>query len=301
MAAFSIEELQDKLSVAHHIGTFSANEPQWHALRLRGIGGSDVAGILGLSPWNSPYKVWAVKCGLIDDDFVPSEAAEWGNRLEPIVLDKFEEEHPELKVYRDVGTWANNEREWQLANPDALYETEDGRIGLIEVKTSRFEDGWENGQPPVHYQTQIQWYASALGLTAPIYVVALFSGSKFREFVVESDTFQQETYVAQVDEFRQSFILAETKPDFDGSMATYETIRTLNPDIADADCDLGDLGVHYVLANADFAAAESHLNEMKSRVLDAMGTAKRGLVNDEVIVVRQARGAGKPFLVNKKG
>ena len=296
-----LTELQDKIIAAHHIGSFDSNSPEWHALRLRGIGGSDVAGILGLSPWNSPYKVWAVKTGRLDDSFVPSEAADWGNRLEPIVLDKFEEEFPDLKVYRNVGTWANNERPWQLANPDALYETPDGRLGIIEVKTSRYEDGWENDQPPVHYQTQVQWYAQTLGLTAPIYTVALFSGSKFRVFEVESNQFQQETFLAEVEKFREAHILEpEAKPDFDGSMATYETVRDLNPDIDDSDCDLGDLGMYYSLAVQDFAQAESHLNEMKSRVLDAMGTAKRGFVNDQWIVTRQARGAGKPYLINKK-
>jgi hypothetical protein len=84
-------------------------------------------------------------------------------------------------------------------------------------------------------------------------------------------------------------------------MATYETVRTLHPDIdPEADCDLGDIGMHYVIACNDFAKAESSLNEMKSRVLDAMGNAKRGLVSGEVIVTRQARGAGKPYLVNKR-
>lgn len=301
MASYSLEELQTKISAAHHLGTFDSNSPEWHALRLRGIGGSDVAGIVGLSPWNSPFKVWAVKTGQLDDSFIPSEAADWGNRLEPIVLDKFEEDFPELKVYRNVGTWANNERPWQLANPDALYETPDGRLGIIEIKTSRYEDGWENDQPPVHYQTQVQWYAQTLGLTAPIYVVALFSGSKFRVFEVDSNQFQQDTFLAEVEKFRDTYILEPSnKPDFDGSMATYETVRDLNPEIEDIECDLGDIGMYYQLAVNDFTQAESHLNEMKSRVLDAMGTAKRGFVNDVWIVTRQARGAGKPYLINKK-
>lgn len=302
MATISIDELQTKIQKAHHLGSFDSNSPEWHALRLRGIGGSDVAGILGLSPWNSPYKTWAVKTGRIDDSFVPSEAADWGNRLEPIVLDKFEEENPDLKVYRNVGTWANNDRPWQLANPDALYETADGRLGVIEVKTSRYEDGWEYDLPPIHYQTQVQWYSQTLGLTAPIKVVALFSGSKYRVFEVPANAFQQDTFLDEVTKFRNTYILEpEAKPDFDGSMATYETVRTINPSIdPEAEVDLGDLGMHYSIACNDFAKADTFLNEMKSRVLDAMGNAKRGFVNDELIVTRQARGAGKPYLVNKK-
>lgn len=301
MATISVDELQDKIGVAHHIGTFDSNSPEWHALRLRGIGGSDVAGIVGLSPWNSPFKVWAVKTGRMDDDFTPSEAAEWGNRLEPIIIDKLEEQFPEYKIYRNVGTWANNERPWQLANPDALYETPDGRLGVIEIKTSRYEDDWLSGQPPVHYQTQVQWYSQALGLDAPIIVAALFSGSKFRVFEVESDKFQQDTFLAEVEKFRNNYILEpDRKPEFDGSLATYETVREINPDIEDAEIELGDLGVHYTLALADFEQAETYLNEMKSRVLDAMGKCKRGLAHSIWIVTRQARGTGRPYLINKK-
>lgn len=301
MATKRLTALPDTLGKARLVGHLENNTPEWHELRQTGIGGSDVAGILGVSPWNSPYKVWAVKTGKIDDSFTPSEAAEWGNRLEAVVLDKFEESHPELKVHRNVGTWANTNRPWQLANPDALYETKDGKFGIIEIKTSRYEDDWQNNQPPLHYQTQVHWYDSTFGFNQPIYVAALFSGSKYVEYVVEPDQFAQDTYLAEVEKFRE-FILEDRKPDFDGSLATYETVRTIHPEIEpDSDLELGDLGMHYIIACNDFAKAESHLNEMKSRVLDAMGNAKRGLVNDEVIVTRQARGAGKPYLVNKKG
>jgi len=32
---------------------------QWLALRKKGIGGSDAAGVMGMSPWSSPLSVWA--------------------------------------------------------------------------------------------------------------------------------------------------------------------------------------------------------------------------------------------------
>ncbi len=300
MATKTVSGFPDIIGEARLVGHLENGSPAWHELRATGVGGSDVAGIVGLSPWNSPYKVWAVKTGKLDDSFVPSEAAEWGNRLESLVLDKFEEEHPELKVHRNVGTYANNVRPWQLANPDALYETKDGKFGIIEIKTSRYEDDWTD-LPPLHYQTQVQWYDSTFGFGEPIYVAALFSGSKYREFIVQPDLFAQGAYLAEVEKFLE-LVKNDTRPEFDGSMATYETVRTLHPDIdPEADCDLGDIGMHYVIANNDFTKAETTLNEMKSRVLDAMGNAKRGLVQGEVIVTRQARGTGKPYLVNKKG
>ena len=41
---------------------------EWLARRRSGIGGSDVAAVLGLSPWKSPRQVWLDKTTDISDD-----------------------------------------------------------------------------------------------------------------------------------------------------------------------------------------------------------------------------------------
>ena len=47
--------------------------------RRKGIGGSDVATILGLNKWKSPYQLWLEKTGQIDLEHTESEPAYWGN------------------------------------------------------------------------------------------------------------------------------------------------------------------------------------------------------------------------------
>lgn len=299
MALNTLPTLTDTVGTARLLGNFENNSPEWHELRRTGIGGSDIAAICNASPWTSPFALWAKKTGRIPDDFTPSEAAEWGTRLEAVIIDKFEEEHPELTVHRNVGTWAHVDREWQLANPDALFVDAAGNWGIVEVKTSRYEDDWSQGVP-AYYRTQVQWYLQTFGFTKA-YVVSLFAGSKYREFEMDADDFEQSTNLAQVEQFR-AYIDKDEQPDYDGALSTYETIRELHPDIdAEGSVELGDLGVHYFLAVIDFEKAEAHLNEMKSRVLDAMGSAKRGMIEDEWRLTRQARNGGKPYLVTKKG
>ena len=41
---------------------------EWLARRRSGIGGSDVAAVLGLSPWKSPRQVWLDKTTDATDD-----------------------------------------------------------------------------------------------------------------------------------------------------------------------------------------------------------------------------------------
>jgi putative phage-type endonuclease len=289
-----------EFGTARFIADHKSGTPEWHALRSAGIGGSDVAAIVGASPWSSPFKIWAVKTGKLSDESSQSEAMEWGSRLEAVILDKFKEEHPDFTVWASPGTWAHVDRPWQLANPDGIYTTSDGKQGIIEIKTARFEDDWRDGVP-LYYQTQVNWYCSVFGFTAPAYVSVLFGGSKYREYVVEPDLFAQETYVAEVEKFLE-LVRTDQHPDFDGAMSTLETVRELHPEIdPEGSVELGDLYVFYANAVSDVEHATDHLNEMKSRVLDAMGDAKRGLFDDKWVLTRQSKNGGTPYLVAKRG
>lgn len=58
------------------------------------IGGSDAAAILGVSPWQTRYQLWAKKTGLITEAPDPEKEKIFarGKRLEPVVLQMFEDE-----------------------------------------------------------------------------------------------------------------------------------------------------------------------------------------------------------------
>ena len=68
-------------------GRHPTERETWLAWRRAGIGGSDVAGILGLSPWASAYSVWVSKVTeLVDED---NERFEFGRRAEPMLAEWF--------------------------------------------------------------------------------------------------------------------------------------------------------------------------------------------------------------------
>ena len=62
----------------------------FHADRLTGIGGSDLAAILGLSKWRSPYQVWLEKTGRhhSDESTLPMR---WGTYAEEFVAKEYAE------------------------------------------------------------------------------------------------------------------------------------------------------------------------------------------------------------------
>lgn len=229
----------EQIDEATHLGTFDSGSAEWHELRNQGIGGSLVGTIAGLNKWESPYTAWAKYTGKISSEIPDNNAMEWGRRLESVVLDKFADEHPELEVIRDVGTWQNIERPYQIANPDAIVSDEHGNLAVVEIKTARFPDDWENGVP-LYYLTQVQWYLSCLGIQRA-YVAVLIGGSDYREYEIDADNFQQWADIKLVEQFLAA-VEIDTAPDWDGSESTYQTVRTMRPDIYDAEVELGDLG-----------------------------------------------------------
>ncbi len=289
------------LGTARRVGNFENGSQEWLDLRKTGIGGSDVASIVGCSPWTSPYTWWAKRTGKIVDEFKTSDAMEWGTRLESVIIDKLEESHPELAVLRDVGTFAHVERDWQLANPDAVaVDKTTGEHVIIEIKTSRFEDDWRDGVP-AYYRTQVQWYMQTFGFKRAI-VAVLFSGSKYVEHELLADDFEQDTNLTLV-QAMVNLLDTGVEPELSAPMlSTLNTVREQHPEIdADGAVELGELATRYFDAVEAAATAEESLNEAKARVSQAMGRAKRGLLNGVWVITRQARSGGTPYLVTKKG
>jgi predicted phage-related endonuclease len=230
---------------------------------------------------------------------------EWGNRLEDVIIDKFADEHPEYVLLRDVGSWAHNERPWQKANPDFLYIDETGELCLGEVKTAQYEDDWKTitrGEyaVPLHYETQVQWYMQTLGIKKGALIV-LFHGNLYKEITFEAHRFEQEIYLEDCQRFWEH-VQKDTKPDWDGSDITVETVRKQHPEIdADSSVELMELAKEYSIADEQVKQYTDTLNKTKAQILDLMGNAKYGTYGGEIAFVRSARGQGVPYLTVKKG
>lgn len=295
-----IEDLKNKIQIARFAGAYNSTQPEWHELRKGRVGGSLVGTIAGLNKWESAVTAFYKFTGKISDSIPDTPAMEWGRRLEAVIIDKFADEHPELVVHKDPGTWIHAERDFQLANPDALLER-DGELGVLEIKTAAYKDDWvdENGElrVPLYYQTQVQWYLSTLGLSWA-YLAVLFSGREYMEFEIQANPFQQEIDLMLVQTFLDHCARNE-QPAWDGSNSTYETVRQLHPEIDNTEVELGNLGSDYLEALKQSENATQRLTELKSRVMAEMGRAKTGTIGGVARFWRRSRSGGSPFLVVK--
>ena len=194
-------------------GTQEEINKQWVEARKNGIGGSDVASIMGLNKYSSPLNVWLIKTGREESpDLSGKEAVEWGNRLEDVVAEKFADEHPELKVYRRNATLVSIERPWAFANLDRWVTDGHGDVGILEVKTvgMRRAADWDDGVP-LYYLTQVNHYMSVTGYQHA-WVAVLIGGQEFREYYIERDDEDIATINNYVDTFWHDFVETDTAP-----------------------------------------------------------------------------------------
>lgn len=152
------------------------------------IGSSDVAGILGISPWKTPLAVYLDKIQPRDDEPDRSKARIFarGKRMEPYVVDMLAEEMGIVIVGRN-NRYEDAELPFLAAEIDA--ETEDGRN--VEIKTVSPFKAFEWGEQqtdaiPIYYTAQAMHGLMVTGRDVCIFGV-LIGGDDFRIYQVERD------------------------------------------------------------------------------------------------------------------
>lgn len=268
----------------------------WLNERRKGIGASDAPGVLNVSPWLTPLKVWLSKvetAPLGDDDM--TERMRWGLRLEEAVAAAVAEDHN-----REVLTPASfyslphnrhhivrdGEHDFLLASIDRFQRRKrDKRPGVLEIKTSAFADDWE-GEPPIHYQVQLQHQLRVTGLEWGTLAV-LIGGNKLLVADMERNDAFIERMVAVERRFWQSVL--EHRPPSPGPLDKDALARLFPKEEPGTTIDLT-LGVNGIMPSEvierrvrlkkvlDVVSAEIDACDVWLKGL--LGTAERGLLPD---------------------
>jgi putative phage-type endonuclease len=292
------------MPAARFVGRFVDGSEEWHAARRHGVGGSEVAALLGISPWESWFSLWHRKRGSIPPLDL-SDEMEWGKRLEPMIAAKYADEHPDEELI-EVGTWCHENRPWQVVNPDRARRCRaTGKLlGPLEIKYSLFGDDWGDpgtDQIPPYYRPQAIWYADGLGFDHCNVAVFIGGSATYREYRI---TFQA-TEAAFLRECAKDFLDdldTGTLPDLDGHTATYQAVKELHPEIdAGETVDISDpVAEAFKTACAGEASAKAAKRQAAGAVLLEMGTANYAYHQGRKLARRQSNGDGTPFLVAER-
>lgn len=205
----------------------------WLERRRKGIGGSDAAAILGLSPWRSALGTAVDKKGLgaATDEDDDNDVLRFGRRMEEPILKWFaedfeREEGMPIVVHRTPYMYASVARPWQIGDIDGLMVTDDG-VGGIEVKThDRYAlKAYGTDAVPDWVEPQVQHYMAVTGLTW-FYVVALI-GRKLLWRRVERDKAAIEHIINEEEHFYRKYMLTDALPPPAGLDSDDDIIRAL--------------------------------------------------------------------------
>ena len=254
------------------------------------IGGTDIAAIVGLSPWASPLSVYLDKTMPEQAEHKDSLIMRRGLALEDFISDEFTRAMPQFVTYRPKPIVRTD---WGFpagASVDRLVaKAEHPRtpVAVLECKTA-FRDGWrtwdeERLDLPDSYFAQVQWYLAVTGL--PIaYGAADVGDDRLRIVPIEADARIAERLIAAGREFWQRHVERGVPPEPQGTRADAEALgRMYSETIPEPPVYLEDDAAESILADylrhkatADEATREADL--AKQRLQALMGEREQAVV-----------------------
>ncbi|MBO0477931.1 YqaJ viral recombinase family protein [Vagococcus sp. DIV0080] len=212
------------------ISTLDMSHAEWLENRREGLGGSDIATVLGLNKWHSPYQLWLEKTGQIELEFRESEPAYWGNVLEEVVANEFQERTGK-KVRRRNQVFIHTDYPFLRANIDRDVV---GENAILECKTANayLAKDWEEEEIPLAYICQVQHYMNVLNRDYA-YIAVLIGGQKFIWKKIERDQELIDLITTRLIQFWTINVEQMIEPEIDGSEATTNFIKELTQDIED--------------------------------------------------------------------
>jgi putative phage-type endonuclease len=208
--------------------TLNLSREDWLALRQRGIGSSDAASAIGVSPYKSALTLWLEKSGRkVPEDISHKEAVIWGSALEPVLANEYRQ-RTGRKVRRVNAVLQHPHYPFMLANLDRETHCPVHGTGVLEIKTAGYHSAaqWENGIP-VAYQCQVLHQLAVTG-HAWADIAVLIGGQDFRIYRIERDEAKVAQLIAQEQTFWEC-VTHNRQPAPDGSDDAANALQWLYP------------------------------------------------------------------------
>jgi predicted phage-related endonuclease len=293
------------MSSGHVIAVNTPRDPGWIAPGSEQhnamISPSKIGAILGLSRWESPYRLWHRMKGLVPPE-PPKDAFDLGHDIEPFAANR----------------WRRKNEGWLLSPGEVQFVVDPDHFGfpalvtldrravrgrsrrVVELKLARDQYDLEkwgddlSGDLPPDYFVQTLAAMLFTGWTSlPGHVLVLGPTYRERQYEVEYDARACEEAAFIIEECRRFWesLQSDEPPDLDDTVATYECIKELHPEIDGTTVQIDpDEAMTYAQRRIEFAAAQDALALECNRVLKRMEQAQYAVVGD-VQVARRQRGS----------
>ena len=142
---------------------------EWLQNRFKGIGGSEISAVVGCNPYLDNVTLWEYKTGRKQaEDISEKPYVLYGTNAEEHLRALFALDFPQYKVeYIENNSFSNSKYPWARASLDGWLIDQEGRKGILEIKTSEIlnsqhREKWKDNHIPQNYYCQTIFYMAVL-------------------------------------------------------------------------------------------------------------------------------------------
>lgn len=283
------------------VDTAELARPEWLEYRRKGLGGSDAAAVLNISPFRTARDLYYDKLGIVTaDDQANWVALEVGNLLEPLVARIFEKKTG-LKIYRWKCMFQHPRCPWMIADLDYLVDLPDGTTAILEIKTTNYnakDKWWHSGKEivPAYYEAQGRHYMAVMNLDR-VYYCCLYGNNEEEVIIrrIDRDMDYEMELIALEQDFWENRVLAKCPPPYwedDGSLILESVRRVLGP--ADKDVPPAVLSkaqsenvAHFLKLQEEKSQVDARsqqikneMDRLKALIMEEMGSSRSAVTGD---------------------
>lgn len=277
----------------------AADHAEWLRNRADGIGSSEIATLMGVNKWQTPYQLWAEKRAaraavLSGEERTPEKEStlmKMGHILEPVVANLWAEQ-----TQREIYDWSaaeymyiHPEYDYMRASPDREFApvgNEQG--GILECKTTQF--AVDADSLPEYWFCQVQWQM-LIASQEYCNIAWLTRGTDFGFVGVHFDSEFGKLLMERAAEFWADCIIGGKEPEMTSAADVVLKYAHDNGETIHADSTLYSDYLTLQSLTAERAEIDRQIDEIKDRAKIAMGGAGRMEYNGSALYTWKS---GKP-------
>ncbi len=265
-------------------------EEEWLGYRRCGIGGSDAAAVLGVSPFKTARDIYYDKIGTVnlndqDDTWVQKKV---GHLLEDLVAEIFHV-RTGFEIFQTKKMFMHPLHDFMLADVDYFIKLPNGETAILEIKTTNYnarDTWWRDGEEivPLHYEIQGRHYMAVMNLNH-VYYCCLYGNTLDETIIrhIERDLDYEQELIAIEEDFYQNNLLKRIPPEYieDGDLVL-QSVKNHHggADITASAVELSFSGVNSVMRYLELQAKKSELNALVKKVDDEMKRMQAVVVDE---------------------
>ena len=251
------------------------SEEHWLEMRKQNINSTEASALFGLSPYHSPFELYHIKAGTMEDTFVDNNRSEAGRFMEEAIakyaLSKLKCEGQPLKDYfYDDELRMGTSCDWEITSGPM-------EGWLLEVKNVDgliYKMKWQDDEAPEHIEVQVQQQMEITG--RPGTVIAHLVGGNDLKFIYRERYFEMGRGLKQAiarfwDGLASGF---EPAPDYqvdsDAIIAIHQAAGHETYD-AQGDILITTMLEEYTVLTDEQKLAEHNKKMKKAEILDCIG------------------------------